>query len=285
MAETQVVEAATPQATRVVTRCAALEAASVLQAQTSMQSFVTLRADARALPIASGVAACVVTSPPYLGQREYGDEAEEFGRGQTVASYIDEMVAMADELRRVMRPDATLWLNMGDKANGSGGSGGDYNKGGSKAGKRGFGKFHDPAYAKGQFLDVPGKVVNALQQHGWRLRLPIVWDKGQESRESMSHVKRPRWSHEMLYMLAPSKAVTRFFPEHLPETGSVWHFKPAQSEHKDHAAPFPDELATRCILASTEPGDLVVDPFNGSGTVTRIARVLGRRAVGTDLYA
>lgn len=285
MSETEVVDTPLAQATTCLTRCAALHAASVRQAEVSKQSFVTLRADARAVPIASGVASCVVISPPYLGQRNYGDDEGEIGRCETVASYIEEMVAACSEIRRILRPDGTLWLNEGDKANGSGGAGGDYNKGGSKAGKPKYGKFYDPAYAKGQFLDVPGKVVAALQNDGWRLRLPIVWDKGQESREDLKHVKRPRWSHEMLYMLAPTKAPSRFFPDAIPETGSVWHFKPAQSERKGHPAPFPDELAERCILASTEPDDLVVDTFNGSGTVTRIARALGRRAVGTDLYA
>lgn len=244
-----------------------------------------IRADALKLPIRDGVVQCVVTSPPFLGQRVYGDSGDEVGRCDSVADFCNEMVLFAEEVRRILKPDGSLWLNLGDKANGSGGAGGDYNKGGSKEGKVGFGKFYDPEYEKGQFLDVPGKAVFALQLEGWRLRQAIVWNKLQESRESLKHVNRPRTSHEMIYMLTPGPGRCKFRPERLVETGSVWSFKPAQSEKKGHAAPFPDELPRRCILVSTDPGDLVVDPFVGSGSTSRVARELGRRSAGTDLYA
>ncbi|HRE00419.1 MAG TPA: site-specific DNA-methyltransferase, partial [Ilumatobacteraceae bacterium] len=52
-----------------------------------------------------------------------------------------------------------------------------------------------------------------------------------------------------------------------------------------HLAPFPDELARRCILPTTLPGDVVFDPFSGSGTIVRVAESLGRIGIGTDIYA
>lgn len=203
----------------------------------------------------------------------------------TVEDFVNQMLGFTTEARRVLAKDGVLWLNLGDKANGSGGAGGDYNPGGSKSNKVKYGKFYDPAYEKVQFLDVPGKVIAALQADDWRLRQYIVWDKGQESREDLKHVGRPRTSHEVILMLSPTKTRSKMYPQRLPETGSVWHFPPAQREKKNHAAPYPDELARRCILASTDFGDLVVDPFVGSGTTTRVARQMGRRAVGIDLYA
>ena len=75
----------------------------------------------------------------------------------------------------------------------------------------------------------------------------------------------------------------RFFPERLEERGDVWHFPPSQSR-RAHLAPFPEELPRRCILVSTEEGDLVYDPFVGSGTTVRVAEKLGRVGVGLDLY-
>jgi DNA modification methylase len=227
---------------------------------------------------------CVVTSPPYLGQRVYGNHKLELGQESSVTNFVYEMQWVFQEIARVLSPGGVVWLNLGDKANGSGGAGGDYNKGGSKEGKPRYGKFKDPAYQPGQFLDVPGKVVAGLQEIDWRLRSEIIWDKGQDSREDLKHVKRPRVSHEKIYMLTrPGKY--HFFPERLKETGSIWHFPPAQAEKKGHVAPFPDQLPERCVLACTQPGDLVFDPFVGSGTTVRVARALGRKAVGVDLYA
>lgn len=252
---------------------------------TSMPLGVTVRGHAQQLPVRSGSVQCVVTSPPYLGQRVYGDHNLELGQENSVQRFINEMQWVFIELRRVLAKDGCVWLNFGDKANGSGGAGGDYNKGGSKNGQVKYGKFYDPKYEKGQFLDVPGKTVATIQQMGWRLRSEIIWNKGQESREDLKHVNRPRVSHEKIFLLTPGPGRHKFFPERLKESGSIWSFPPAQSERKGHPAPFPDELPARCVLSCTDPGDLVLDPFVGSGTTVRVARDLQRKAVGIDLYA
>jgi site-specific DNA-methyltransferase (cytosine-N4-specific) len=255
---------------------------------------VIVRGDARHLPIATGTVDCVVTSPPYLKQRVYGTSELEGGREDTLAAYIAMICAVFDELRRVMKPDTShAWLNIGDKANNSGGAGGDWakaNKPASAAGG-GPGRFRDPAFAEASYLDVPGAVVAALMARGWRLRLPIVWDKGRQSPEDLRHVRRPRWQHEMIYLLTPwerarraTEIRPRWYPSALAETGSVWHFPPG-GKGDPHLAPFPDELARRCILPTTLPGDVVLDPFAGSGTVPRVARQLGRVGIGVELYA
>lgn len=235
----------------------------------------------------------VVTSPPYLKQRAYGkDTAHELGLEETVADYVRNLADVFDELRRILRPTGFAWLNIGDKANNSGGAGGDWTSTAALTKLSGGpGRFRDPAFAEGSFVDVPGQVVAELLRRGWRLRLPIVWDKGRESPESLRHTGRPRWSHEMIYLLSPMPrprsaraARPRFFPSALAETGSVWHFPPG-GNGGPHLAPFPDELARRCILPTTLPGDVVLDPFSGSGTVPRVAHELGRRGVGIELYA
>jgi DNA modification methylase len=75
----------------------------------------------------------------------------------------------------------------------------------------------------------------------------------------------------------------RFYPERMVEKGSVWHMGTAVKPH--HTAAFPLELARRCIACSTEPGDVVFDPFAGSGTTMQAAEELDRLGVGCDLYA
>lgn len=244
-----------------------------------------VRADALSTPLIDNCVQTIVTSPPYLGQRVYGDSDSEIGQEDRVDYYLEAMALFADECRRILVGDGLLWLNLGDKANGSGGAGGDYNRGGSKEGKPRYGKFHDPDFEVGQWLDVPGKVITAFQDRGWRLRADIIWDKGTRERQDKHHVNRPLVQHERILLLQPNPGRAKFFPDELPDDGgTVWRFGTANREGKNHLAPFPDELPRRCIAASTEPGDLVVDPFVGSGTTVRVARIMRRESVGFDIY-
>lgn len=254
-----------------------------------------VRADARRIPLPDASVDVVVTSPPYLRQRAYGlDDAREIGREDSVDEYVRMIADVFDELRRVMKPDtSSAWLNIGDKANNSGGAGGDWAKDKREQALAGGGpgRFRDGNYPEASWLDVPHRVLHELQARGWRLRMPIVWDKGREAPESLRHVRRPRWSHEMIFLLVPWERSRRrtdlrpkWYPSGLVETGSVWHFPPG-GNGDPHLAPFPDELARRCILPTTLPGDVVFDPFAGSGTVPRVAAQLGRIGLGTELYA
>lgn len=226
----------------------------------------------------------VVTSPPYLAQRRYGDDPRELGLEHSVDDFVERIVHLGKLLRPFLAEGASWWLNLGDKSNNSGGAGGDWKPSKGRRTSSGPGRFRDPDYADGSFLDVPGAALRGLLADGWRLRLPIVWDKGREAPESLQHANRPRWAHEMIFLLAPGPGRIRFFPSMLEETGSVWHFPPGGSGPA-HLAPYPDELARRCILPTTLPGDLVLDPFAGSGTTLRVAEAHGRRALGIDLYA
>lgn len=241
---------------------------------------LVLRGDARhlasLLPVKS--AACVVTSPPYWGLRVYGDDPAELG-ATSLDDYLADIKRVGMAVSKVLRDDGVFWLNIGDTASGSGGAGGDYNRGGRKEGKPRYrqGKTAIPAMS---WCLVPQRVAVAMSKQGWLVRSVITWDKGRIRPESLDHVRRPGVSHETILMLVKQPSY-RFFPEGLVESGDVWHFPPAKG---GHLAPFPEELPRRAILASTEPGDLVVDPFSGSGTTLRVAHALGRRAVGVELY-
>jgi len=265
------------------------------------------RGDARHLPpqIEDHSVACVVTSPPYPRQRVYDPafpetgeiDPAEIGQAESIDAFCTELLMVGAELRRVLRPDGTWWLNLSARSSASGGAGGDYGPGGRYEGRPKYGRFYDAAFAPGQMIDVAAEVAVALRMDGWRLRMTVIWDKGgRGERQSPAHVKRPLLTHESILMLVPSdgekrRVATRYYPEHATDPdmlGSVWHFAPGGDLHakeQGHHAPFPIELPRRCILLSTQPGDLVLDPFSGSGTTLRAAEQLGRVGIGVDLYA
>ena len=125
--------------------------------------------DARSLPIRSGSIQCVVTSPPYHGLRNYG-VAGQIGLEATVEQYVAALVEVFREVRRVMRDDATCWLNLGD------------------------------AFNAKQLVGLPWRVAFALQADGWWLRSDIVWAKPNPMPESITD--RPTKAHEYLFLLA-----------------------------------------------------------------------------------
>lgn len=245
-----------------------------------MTSHILHHGDARAIPEPDGKFHCIVTSPPYYALRHYGTDDAEIGKGD-VEQYLADMAACAREWHRVLADDGLLWLNIGDTASGSGGAGGDYNKGGAKEGR--------PRYRQGrvdrdpmQWLNIPHRVVETFVDEGWLYRSCVTWDKNSLRPEDLRHARRPGLSHEFIFMFAKTRG-HRFFHENLAERGSVWHFPPAR--RVKHQAPFPMELPLRCIPLSTRPGEWVLDPFVGSGTTMAAAEKLGCHSVGVDLYA
>jgi DNA modification methylase len=148
---------------------------------------------------------CVVTSPPYFGLRDYG-VAGQIGLENTLAAYIDEMVSVFREVRRVLRSEGTCWANFGDSyAN-------DAKWGGSSGGKHvtalhgdtkiGRGKKHGGLKPK-DLMMVPARVAIALQDDGWWLRKDIIWAKPNPMPESATD--RPTSSHEHLFLLTKAE--------------------------------------------------------------------------------
>ena len=234
----------------------------------------------------------LVTSPPYWGLRSYGDDPRELGT-EDLHRYLERLVEVFASCRHGMAPSSLAWVNIGDTAAGSGGAGGDYNEGGRAPSQRRRYRQGRPLVgstvngtselAAGQWCGVPGRLAAALQDDGWRLRSTITWDKGRLRPESLEHANRPGVASEVILLLAPGRGRSKFYPERLTERGDVWHFPPATGRYKG-PAPFPRELPRRCIVPSTDPGDLVLDPFAGSGTTLEVAERIGRRAIGFDLY-
>ena len=143
---------------------------------------------------------CVVTSPPYWGQRDYGVDGM-IGLEADVYTWLAVMVEVFRGVRRVLRDDGTVWLNLGDKYAGSGGAGGDYNPGGLKAGVTGgpSASTKQSGFKQKDLMGLPWRLAFALQDDGWYLRRDIIWHKPNPMPESATD--RPSTAHEYVFLL------------------------------------------------------------------------------------
>lgn len=235
----------------------------------------------RNLP-AESVTACI-TSPPYWQKRDYGC-AGQLGMERTPEEYSAALVSIFDEVKRVVKPDGSLWLNLGDSyAAGGNGGGGSLSKKRTQwreiVGRRGWRKAPEGYKSKDLTL-VPFMVASALRQRGWYLRQTIVWWRN--TANEPNRLDRPSCSHEYVFLFSkiPDSCVRN--PGEPWWSQSVWSITQSRGV-EGHPAPMPDELARRCIVASTKEGDTVLDPFGGSGTTGKVAQQLNRRAVLIEL--
>lgn len=271
--------------------------------------------------LAAGSVQCCVTSPPYFGLRDYGAEGQ-IGLEAAPAAYIATIVAVFREVRRVLRDDGTLWLNLGDSYAGS--RAGPQGKLGEMADRsiasqremrREDGKHKARLGAKAKdLLGIPWRVAFALQDDGWFLRSDIIWVKPNPMPESVAD--RPTSAHEHVFLL--TKQARYFYDaEAIREAGTserdrgrpdgsatferfgvntscgtavdgtrnarnVWIIA-TQPFAGAHFATMPPELAERCIKAGSGPGDTVLDPFAGAFTTALVADRLHRDAIGIEL--
>lgn len=146
---------------------------------------------------------CVVTSPPYFGLRDYGIDGQ-LGLESSPEEYTAKMVEVFREVKRVLRDDGTVWLNLGDTYS-AGGRGHNTAKQKSNKGT-GIGVVRNawsvPGYGPKQLLGIPWRVAFALQSDGWILRSDIIWSKPNPMPESVTD--RCTRSHEYIFMLTKS---------------------------------------------------------------------------------
>lgn len=241
---------------------------------------------------------CIVTSPPYWGLRDY-DIKGQIGLEKTPQQYINKIVDIFLEAKRVLKPTGTLWLNLGDSYSG-----------GKKTSK--------PLTSK-DIVGIPWKIAFALQQNGWILRQDIIWHKPNPMPESVRD--RCTRSHEYIFlftknkqyffdiesikessiMFAKGRARPRIKPNGtspedlkklklpsecqvtpLRQKRSVWSVT-TKSYSGAHCATFPPDLIEPCIKAGTPVGGTVLDPFFGAGTVGLVAERLALSWVGIEI--
>ena len=231
-----------------------------------------------------------VTSPPYWGLRDYNGEKEQLGLEATPQEFVDNLVAVFSEVKRVLRDDGTVWLNLGD------------------------------SYKKSNLVGIPWRVALALQENGWYLRQDIIWSKPNPMPESIKN--RCTKAHEYIFLFSKNakyyydneaiKEDAKFpggpISAHAIRKGvgdpkmqtrgglhkiganakrnkrSVWTIttKPFKEAH---FATFPKDLIEPCVLAGCPEGGTVLDPFGGSGTTAQVANDSQRDSIMCELSA
>lgn len=226
-----------------------------------------------------------ITSPPYFGLRDYGRDGQ-LGMETTPDEFVEALVRVFRDVRRVLRDDGTVWLNLGDS----------------------YGK-------RGQLHGIPWRVALALQDDGWTLRQDIIWHKPNPMPESVK--TRCTKAHEYVFLLSkgsryyydneaakePSVDPTRVRSDAIGHTQRKLAGRPvdrqaSQSAKRNrrsvwtvttrpykgaHFATFPPDLIAPCILAGCPEGGTVLDPFGGSGTTAGVAVAHDRQAILCEL--
>ena len=225
---------------------------------------------------------CVVTSPPYWGLRDYATNGQ-IGAENNPEDYIDILVAVFEEVRRVLRDDGTFWLNIGDcYTSGNRGYRAPDKKNPVRA--MSYRAKTPPGLKPKDLVGIPWRLAFALQQSGWFLRSDIIWEKPNCMPESVKD--RPTRSHEYIFLFSKSLRY-QYKANCIIEPGgrnrrTVWSI-PTESFNGAHFATFPPKLIEPCILAGTSPGDWVLDPFLGSGTVGVVCEQQKRKYIGIEL--
>ena len=263
-----------------------------------------------------------VTSPPYFGLRDYGHDGQ-IGLEETVDEYVAAIVDVFKHVKELLADTGTLWLNLGDSyynyRPGKGQSlvkqtvsntNQDLPQNCARRGNKQAG------LKEKDLIGIPWRVAFALQADGWYLRQDIIWHKPNPMPESVRD--RCTKNHEYIFLLT-KKSKYYFDNEAIkepvkedwgtrdrtdgkyhnegsgltPHSGleksyetankrSVWTVttKPFSGAH---FAVFPSDLIEPCVLAGTKSGELVLDPFMGSGTTAAVAQRLNRLYLGCEL--
>lgn len=227
-----------------------------------------------------GTVDLTVTSPPYRNaidyamHAEHGNDPERNYRGKLsigVAEYIEDMGGVFGKVYRATRDGGYCCIIIGNEIN------------------------------RGTLEPLPALLVAKLYGQGWSLHEEIVWHKvtGGANRAG-SFVQHPYPSYFRANIMHESILVMRKGRNRLRKSeyafadmnqdvtwkeiaNSVWHIAPVPPGFLDHPCPYPEEIPYRLINLYTNEGDLVLDPFNGAGQTTKVAKYLKRRFLGIDI--
>ena len=241
---------------------------------------------------------------------------KQIGLEETPDEYIDKLVDVFREVKRVLKDDGTLWLNIADTYNGNKKGNTDIHKHGNVVSDSFEKKLWDGAKNK-DLIGIPWMLAFALRADGWYLRQDIIWEKPNPLPESVKD--RCTKSHEYIFLMSKNPIYYFDYEAILEDTVTydknirdrdntklnntpgrtkmgglkrnnynkrhkrdVWKVS-TQPNREAHFATFPEELIKPCILAGSRSGGIVLDPFFGSGTTGRVATTLGRDYIGIEL--
>jgi site-specific DNA-methyltransferase (cytosine-N4-specific) len=215
----------------------------------------------------------------------------QYGQEPLLQMYIDHTVEIFREVRRVLKPEGTLWLNCADTYSGSGGAGGDYGKGGLREGQPKYRQVKQDNMKPKDLMGVPWKIAEALRDDGWYWRQWIPWVK--ENPFPHPVTDRPSTSIETIHIFSKSKryyfdmdaAKEQLAVKRNWRNGDYLHFfqTKTSSFKGQHFAAWPPDLVRPMIAASCPPEGIVLDPFVGTGTTVLVAQQMGRKGIGIDL--
>ncbi len=230
----------------------------------------------------------VVTSPPYWSLRDY-DVDDQIGRNDALTDYVKSIVTTFDKVRRVLTDDGTVWLNVGDSYT----SGNRRYRAPDRKNRARAMRVRPPTpegLKPKDLIGVPWRLAFALQDAGWWLRSEVIWHKPNAHPESVRD--RPTKAHETVFLLSKNKDyvydVDAVRGPNDRRLRTVWDIntEPRRRDDcgvEDHPAVMPLTLAAQCVTITSKPGDVVLDPYAGSGTTLLVARALERRWAGIEL--
>lgn len=248
-----------------------------------------------------------ITSPPYYGLRDYHHE-NQIGREDSPEEYLESLVEVFREVKRVLNPRGSLWLVIGDS----------------------YSKRNQKEYKVKDLMGLPWQLALRLREDGWYLRSNIIWHKENAMPESCKD--RPSRSYEHIFLLTKNKSYYynyealaqpiaessrrrymsavgeknkymdkntgmnlqnlnkprkrhEYTEKTIPKVRNardIWTINPTSFRGK-HYAVFPPKLVERCILGGCPNEGLILDPFMGSGTVGMVAKKMGRQYVGIEI--
>jgi DNA modification methylase len=239
-----------------------------------------LAADRPAEPSAQAI----VTSPPYWGQRRYGDHADEFGNEADPEAYVARLVGLFHRLSFWLVPTGALWLNLGD------------------------------TIIDREVQGIPGRVAQQLRATGWKWRSEVIYERENLTPRGVTgcplrsheHVllfsRGDEWYYDDAAMREPAKDAGYHYKREGPRMAdgrarmdkervvadtrtlrTVWRGPTGWNGTVQHPALMPRLMAERCVLSLTRPGDLVLDPFAGAATTGFVALTHGGRFLGFEL--
>ena len=265
-----------------------------------------------------------VTSPPYYGLRDYGGEEKQLGQENSPKEYIDNLVNVFRIIKDKLSDDGTLWVNLGDSYyNYRPGKGQSYPKQSVSKTKQDLpdecnkrGNKLDGLKEK-DLIGIPWMFAFAMRDDGWYLRQDIIWHKPNPMPESVKD--RCTKSHEHIFLFSKNKKyyydneaikepVKQDWGTRDRTKGKYHNIGSGLSPHSglsksydrknkrdvwsvtnkpykgSHFAVFPPDLIEPCILAGSREGDLILDPFIGSGTTAMVSKKHNRHYIGCELH-